>query len=200
MLRNGGMAALLLGVGIGLAAPVGVAFAETSSTLTGCLDEQAGPQYVLREERELHLIALLEPVGFPPQNFARFLGHKVAVTGSRSTAAGGESVVKVRRIESLSDVCGAPPPRTGGEDESKLVAPGTTSGCLDEAPGPRYVLRGDHDLKLLMELEPDGFPVQDFARYLGHRVELSGRTYSRNDSTVMQVEQIKDLADRCVPD
>lgn len=46
----------------------------------------------------------------------------------------------------------------------------TLSGCLDEQPGPQYVLRGLNELNLIAKLEPDGFAVQSFAKYLGKAV------------------------------
>ena len=195
MLKDLKFAAILVGIGICLAVP---AAAQPAVTLTGCLDEQAGPQYVLREPHQLRLIALLEPAGFPVQSFAKYLGHRVSVTGSRTSAA-ETPLVKVRKIRSLANTCGKPAQHAAGSETTALSAPTNVSGCLDEEPGPRYVLRGDRELKLLMELEPDGFPVQNFARYLGHRVDLRGRTYSRNDRTVMKVQTIKSLADQCIP-
>jgi len=75
-------------------------------SLTGCLDEQPGPQYILREEKELGLLALLEPVGFPAEDFAKYVGQKVSVTGSRSSKD-GSPLMKVRSIKRLADTCGA---------------------------------------------------------------------------------------------
>jgi len=55
------------------------------------------------------------------------------------------------------------------------------TGCLDERPGPQYVLRDDeHDLRLVALLEPVGFPVQAFAEYLRLRVVVTGIRASRN--------------------
>ncbi len=86
---------------------------------------------------------------------------------------------------------------TKAPEPTKLSKITTMSGCLDEVPDKRYVLRGVRELKLLMALEPVGFPNERFARYLGHLVEVRGRTYAQNDKTVMKVESVKSLADRC---
>ena len=166
--------------------------------MTGCMDELPGPQYVLRDEQELRLVALLEPDGFSVQNFAKYLGHKVAVTGSQTTRD-GQSVLSVRTIRSLAATCTVSQPTPASPASTQLSSPVTASGCLDEEAGPQYVLRRENDLKLVMQLEPEGFPVQNFARYLGHRVEVRGRTYSRNEETVMKVTSIQNLADRCTP-
>lgn len=174
--------------------------AAGNDRLTGCLDEEPGPQYVLRGDQELRLLAVLEPQGFPVQSFAKYLGQRVRVTGSLSSQA-GKSIMKVRAIKKLADFCR---PKTPGESPGAATAqPPVLSplkrafGCLDEQPGPQYVLRDEREMHLLYELEPDGFAVQNFARFLGHKVELRGRTYSRNEKPVMKVRTIKNLADRC---
>lgn len=196
------LSALLVAGGLCLTLMTTTALARSNSgepeRMTGCMDELPGPQYVLRDEQELRLVALLEPDGFSVQNFAKYLGHKVAVTGSRTTKD-GQPVLSVRTIRSLANTCSASQPAPAPPASTQLSAPTTASGCLDEEAGPQYVLRRENDLKLLMQLEPDGFPVQNFARYLGHRVELRGRTYSQNEETVMKVTSIKNLADRCTP-
>jgi Protein of unknown function (DUF5818) len=76
-----------------------------TESMTGCLDEQPGPQYVLRDEKELGLIALLEPVGFPAEDFAKYVGQRVSVTGTRSSKD-GTPLMKVRSIKKLAETCG----------------------------------------------------------------------------------------------
>ncbi|MEO8368656.1 MAG: hypothetical protein ABI806_05625 [Candidatus Solibacter sp.] len=69
----------------------------------------------------------------------------------------------------------------------------TLQGCLDGKPGPQYVLRGDRELRLIAELLPAGFPTTSFAKYLGHRVEVTRRVtgelprrVSKSRCTMMQ--------------
>ena len=198
---------LLWGTAFVLAAQ---AKAAKTEKLTGCLDEEAGPQYVLRGDQELRLLAVLKPQGFPVQNFARYLGHKVTVTGSLSSE-NGTPLMAVRSIKNIADICRpesstAPSPAApasvapSGEGGGPVLSrPKSASGCLDEEPGPQYVLRGERELRLLYRLEPDGFPVQNFARFLGHRVKLSGRTYTREGKDIMKVKSIKTLAGHCAP-
>jgi hypothetical protein len=73
------------------------------ASLTGCVDEQDG-QYVLVDDRTLSPIANLEADGFPTENFAKHLGHKVTVRGT-SNSGGARPVFKVRTIEPVSDTC-----------------------------------------------------------------------------------------------
>jgi hypothetical protein len=76
---------------------------KTSSSLTGCIDEQNG-QYVLVDDQNLNPVANLEADGFPTEGFAKHLGHKVTVRGT-SIPASVRPTFKVRSIETVSDTC-----------------------------------------------------------------------------------------------
>jgi hypothetical protein len=75
----------------------------------------------------------------------------------------------------------------------------TLTGCLDEKAGPQYVLRGLNELKLIAELEPEGFPVQGFAKYLGRKVRVKGRLDDTGEPAVMRVRSIEQLPGPCAP-
>lgn len=172
------------------------------SSLTGCLDEEAGPQYVLRGDRELRPLALLEPgQGFTTEGFAKYLGSKVTVRGEVEERE-GRKTMKVRSVRKVAGVC-APAAGSASRGSASREAPegkpATVTGCLDELPGPAYALRGESDLALLMKLEPQGFPVTGFAKYLGQKVELRGRVYGQRDARTMKVTAIRPLAEVCGP-
>lgn len=78
---------------------------KTATTLSGCVDEQDG-QYVLIHDQTRNLIATLEAEGFPTENFAKHLGHKVTVRGT-SNPNGAHPVFKVRSVDPVSDTCGS---------------------------------------------------------------------------------------------
>lgn len=172
-----------------------------SATLTGCLDEQPGPQYVLRGINELELIAKLEPDGFDVQAFAKYLGHRVSLKG-RLMSENQPAILRVRTIKALSGSCAATEtpqhqPIVTGKFEVK-----TLTGCIDEQPGPKYILIGPEQRDLRAELEPIGFAVQNFARFLGHSVSVRGEVFSNRTPPLMRIKalsEIKDLADRCSP-
>lgn len=82
------------------AAPKGI-------VMTGCVDEEKGSRFVLLGFEELRNRAELRPDGFPNDAFAQYLGHTVRVSGSAVSEK--PLVVKVRKIERLSEDC-APPP------------------------------------------------------------------------------------------
>jgi hypothetical protein len=76
---------------------------QSGTSLTGCVDEQQG-HYVLVDERNLNPIADLVADGFPTEGFAKHVGHKVTVRGT-SNSEGTRQVLKVRSIETLSEIC-----------------------------------------------------------------------------------------------
>jgi hypothetical protein len=73
-------------------------------SLTGCVDERDG-RYVLLDDQMLHKIADLQSVGAEPEAvFAKHLGHKVIVKGSKSSEQ-ENPVFRVTSIEEVSGVC-----------------------------------------------------------------------------------------------
>ena len=75
-------------------------------TITGCVDEKSDV-YILRTDDQLKELATLEPVGFDRTNFARFVGHKVAVSGQlvTSTEPPTMRVSSLDHIKNISDIC-----------------------------------------------------------------------------------------------
>lgn len=83
--------------------------ADSGTSLTGCIDEQDG-KYVLLDDKSAVAIADLEAVGFPTEGFAKHVGHKVTVKGT-SNPGGARPLIKVRNIETISEMC--TPPQQG---------------------------------------------------------------------------------------
>ena len=167
--------------------------------LTGCLDEQPGTQYVLRDERQLQILATLEAQGFKTEIFAQYLGQKVTVHGERVTA-GERPLFRVRRITRVAPSCAPPGESAAPVGQPEVVARNTTvTGCVDEQPGPKYVLRGEEQLKLLVELEAEGMDPENFARYLGQRVTVHGDRYRDGSRDFMKVRKIERLSGSCRP-
>src|SRR5712691_4409636 len=81
----------------------------------------------------------------------------------------------------------------------RTVSDKTTSvtGCLEEQPGPKYVLRDVKQVKVIPELEPVIFRVQTFSKYMGQQVRLQGRLSAGNDPVIMRVRRIKGLTGPC---
>ena len=71
-----------------------------AETATGCID-QRGETYVLAGDQRLRKLFTVHFVNTGDDNFARYLGHKVKVTGYIE----GEDVFRVRHLDDLSEVC-----------------------------------------------------------------------------------------------
>jgi hypothetical protein len=76
-------------------------------SMTGCVDEQNG-RYVLTNDSDLALIAILEADGFPTEAFAKHMGHKVTVRGT-VIPGGTQPTFKVRSVAAVSDTCSPSP-------------------------------------------------------------------------------------------
>jgi len=94
--------ALVVGCSMVLSAQQTTSYRTTS--ISGCIVEQPGPKYVLRDVKQLKVIAELEPVVFSVETFAKYLGRQVRLQGRLSS--GNEPVVmRVRAIKTLSGFC-----------------------------------------------------------------------------------------------
>jgi hypothetical protein len=70
-----------------------------SATMTGCVD-QRGETYVLTAEGAMDKSATLRGRAFSDDNFARYVGHKVKVTGDSK-----DGVFHVDRIDKVAETC-----------------------------------------------------------------------------------------------
>lgn len=77
-------------------------------SLVGCVDQKEG-QYVLVDDRNLETLADLVADGFPTEGFAKHVGQKVTVRGTKNSE-GTRPVFKVRSLETISETC-APTPQ-----------------------------------------------------------------------------------------
>jgi hypothetical protein len=77
-----------------------------STVMTACLDEKAD-YYVLRTDDMLRELAVLEPVGFEKQIFARYVGHKVSISGELNNSSQPPTlrVTSPAHIKDISDMC-----------------------------------------------------------------------------------------------
>lgn len=82
-----------------------------AASFTGCVDQE-GEDYVLREPTQLGELAVLEPVGFPKEGLAKYVGQTVRVRGSKVQEA-GKAKIRARSIETVSEGCMPPGDRQG---------------------------------------------------------------------------------------
>ena len=76
-------------------------------SLTGCVDQKEG-HYVLVDDRNLETLADLVADGFPTEGFAKHVGQKVTVRGTKNSE-GTRPVFKVRSLETVSEICSPAP-------------------------------------------------------------------------------------------
>jgi hypothetical protein len=81
-----------------------------TATLRGCVDQAPNGNFILTGNVELKKIVTLHGETFQDESFAKHLGHTVRVTG-RLTNEGEERVMRVRRIEHVSEFCAPAEPR-----------------------------------------------------------------------------------------
>jgi hypothetical protein len=144
-------------------------------------------------------------MGSPFESFAKCLGKNVRVNG-RLSSESDPAVMRVRTIKVLSGACtpADTPPETRGTGSGSLGKSDvkTLTGCVDEQPGPKYVLIGPENKDVRAQLEPMGFTVQNLARFLGHSVSIRGELFAEQNPPLMRIKQlgdIRELSDHCAP-
>jgi hypothetical protein len=84
-------------------APKAKSSREGQQSLTGCVDEQDG-KYVLLDDHMLEKLANLEAANAGDEDvFAKHVGHKVTIKGTKPSEPDGK--FKVTSIEDISTVC-----------------------------------------------------------------------------------------------
>jgi hypothetical protein len=87
------------------------------------------------------------------------------------------------------------------QKQKKQVKMQTLSGCVDEKPDV-YILRSDDMLKEIATLESVGFDKTNFARFVGHKVSISGQLNEETQPPTLRVtspDHIKNISDICAP-
>lgn len=73
---------------------------SVSQTVIGCVDQQNG-QYVMRDEQTSQIVNLTPSGTDSDSAFARFVGHKVQVSGAKTATS-----MRVTQIHQVADMCG----------------------------------------------------------------------------------------------
>jgi hypothetical protein len=72
------------------------------------------------------------------------------------------------------------------------------TGCVDEDDG-HYILLNDRTRAPIANLEAVGFPVEGFAKHLGHKVTVRGTVNPAGDRPLFRVRSIDTISDSCEP-
>jgi hypothetical protein len=69
-------------------------------------------------------------------------------------------------------------------------------GCVDEQDG-KWVLVNDQTMAIIAILAADGFPLEAFAKYMGHKVDVRGTVIPGGSSSTFKVREIKTISETC---
>jgi len=105
---------------------------------------------------------------------------------------------------SLSPLASSPAEAQEKQSKQKKAPAKTTSssltGCIDEHDG-QYVLINEQSRSLVANLEPEGFPVEGFAKHVGHKVTVRGTASpAGTERPVFKVRAVETVSDSCGPE
>jgi len=72
----------------------------------------------------------------------------------------------------------------------------TLTGCVDEQEG-KWVLVDGQTMAVIAKLAADGFPLEAFAKYVGHKVNVRGTASSDESGSIFKVREIKTISETC---
>ena len=109
------------------------------------------------------------------------------------------AVVAVLAAGIVDSVAVAQSPLTPKKQQAKKQEGASRSGCVDEQEG-HYVLVDDRELKVVANLEADGFPTEGFAKHVGQKVTVRGIVSPDGLRPVFKVRSIETVSQTCAPD
>src|SRR3982750_4371178 len=108
----------------------------------------------------------------------------------------------------LSAAAGKPPvavaqetkaPEKQKKQTGRKAQENSLTGCVDQQDG-QYVLIQEESRSLIAHLEADGFPMEGFAKHVGHKVTVRGTSNASGaGSPVFKVQSVAPISDTCGP-
>ena len=83
-------------------------------------------------------------------------------------------------------------------EQQKKPEGASLTGCVDQQDG-QFVLVDDHDLKVVANLDAEGFPTEGFAKHVGSKVTVRGISTTGGARTVFKVRSIETVSETCAP-
>ena len=84
----------------------------------------------------------------------------------------------------------------GSTNQKKKPESASLTGCVDQQEG-QYVLVDDHDLKMVVNLDAEGFPIEGFAKHVGQKVTVRGTQNPGDTRPVFRVRSIETVSETC---
>jgi hypothetical protein len=88
--------------------------------------------------------------------------------------------------------------KTKKAEPKKKPEGASLTGCVDEQDG-KYVLVDDHNLKVVANLDAEGFPAEGFAKHVGQKVTVRGISNPSGARPVFKVRSIETVSETCAP-
>jgi len=88
--------------------------------------------------------------------------------------------------------------RAAQKTQQKKSEGASLTGCVDQQEG-QYVLVNDHDLKVIANLDAEGFPTEGFAKHMGQKVTVRGTNDPNSARPVFKVRRIEIVSETCAP-
>ena len=83
-------------------------------------------------------------------------------------------------------------------EQKKKPEGASLTGCVDQQDG-QFVLVDDHDLKVVANLDAEGFPAEGFAKHVGSKVTVRGISTTGGPRPVFKVRSIETVNETCAP-
>jgi hypothetical protein len=84
----------------------------------------------------------------------------------------------------------------GTSEQTKKQPVTSLKGCVDQQEG-LYVLVGDHDLRVVANLNAEGFPIEGFAKHVGQKVTVRGTQNPGDTRLVFRVRNMETVSETC---
>jgi hypothetical protein len=83
-------------------------------------------------------------------------------------------------------------------EQKKKPEGASLTGCVDQQDG-QFVLVDDRDLKVVANLDAEGFPAEGFAKHVGSKVTVRGISTTGGARPVFKVRTIETVSETCAP-
>jgi len=126
------------------------------------------------------------------------IGTRPAVSGVTVMHRASLAAVAIFFAGLTGMLSGAQEKKPDSKQQQKAGKASSMTGCVDEQDG-RYVLVDEQKRERIANLEPDGFPVEGFAKHLGHKVIVRGISNAGDALPVFKVRTVETVSENCAP-
>ena len=122
----------------------------------------------------------------------------VATLSTGHSAPWVDQLVDQRVDQQVDQVVGQGKQKQDSPKKEQKARTDSLTGCIDQQEG-RYVLVDDRTLSAVAALEADGFQTEGFAKHMGHKVTVRGKSSPAGALPIFKVRGIETVSDICAP-